>query len=56
MKYRLSVDLTKKELEDLGVILELCYDTFDFHSDLIPMQKPIDKLDKAVKSCLEHGY
>jgi len=46
---RFCIDLTDKELEDLRIIVNLCYDTFDFHGDFISMQKPLDKLKKEIE-------
>lgn len=41
---KIDVDFNHKELEDLSVIIDLVLDDFDFHGDLIDMQKPINKL------------
>lgn len=40
----IELQLTDKQFEDLCVLVDLCYDTFDFHGDFIPMQEPLDKL------------
>ena len=51
---KIELDLTKKEFEDLGVIVTMAFDSFDFHGDLIPMEIPLMKLAKALN--LDKSY
>ena len=46
---RFCIDLTRKELEDLRIIVDACYATFDFHGDMMKMKKPLDKLSKEIE-------
>ncbi len=41
---KIDVDFTTEELEDLRTVIDVVIDSFDFHGDMIDMQKPIDKL------------
>jgi len=45
---KIDLDLTPIEIKDLRTILTLVFDDFDFHGDLIPMEKPLNKLAKAI--------
>jgi len=51
---KIELELTNKEFKDLGVIITLAFDEFDFHGDLIPMKKPLKKLAKVLK--LDKSY
>lgn len=54
MTKKIELELSNKEFEDLGVIVTLAFDQFDFHGDLIPMEIPLKKLAKALE--LDKSY